>query len=93
MAHLIYFLSGSAVLGIVAHALATFPTPKNAYGQWVLGVLKYTVGQRISAMNSFNGMQSEVTAVTDVQKQKLADGYSMRVMKTPEGVLKPTETA
>jgi hypothetical protein len=74
---------------LLAHAVTTFPTPKNAYGQWLLGVVKWIVGQRISGVNAFNGYQTEVTAVTDAQKRALQNGSTMEVVKTDEGILKP----
>ena|ERR1700688_3857471 len=83
------FLSGATALGIVAHAVATFPTPKNQYGQWALGIVKYVVGQRVTAVNAFNGIQSEVTAVTTQQKESLLDGSHMVVTKDAKGMLKP----
>lgn len=48
-------LTGATVFGIVAHMVNTFPTPKNQYGQWALGVVKFAVGQRISALNAMRG--------------------------------------
>ena len=56
-------LAGATALGIVAHMVNTFPTPKNKYGAWFLGVVQYTVGQRIAAMNTVKGQQSVVTSV------------------------------
>ncbi len=49
------FLMGATLLGIIAHSVNTFPTPKNQYGQWFLGIVKFAVGQRISAMNALRG--------------------------------------
>lgn len=49
------FLYGATVLAIIAHAVNTFPTPGNAYGQWFLGIIKFAVGQRVSAMNAIRG--------------------------------------
>ena len=82
-------LTGATGFAFVAHMVNTAPTPKNAWLQWALGGIKWLVGQRVSAMNAFNGMQSEVTAVTDAQKTALANGSTMKVVKTPAGVLKP----
>ena len=87
----INFISGGLAVAFVAHAVTTFPTPKNIYGQWFLGCIKWLVGQRISAQNAFNGMQTEVTAVTTAQKNALANGSTMEVGKSPNGILKPTE--
>ena len=79
--HLVVFLAGSTALGIVSHMVSTFPTPKNVYGQWFLGTIKFIVGQRISALNAVQGMQSEVMAVTNDQKAALANGSSLMVVK------------
>lgn len=61
--HAVTFFSGMTFLGIVAHAVNTFPTPASQYGQWFLGIVKYAVGQRISAMNAFKGNDTMVVAV------------------------------
>lgn len=82
MQHLLIFLSGSTALGIVAHAVNTFPTPKNIYGQWFLGLVKYVVGQRISATNAFNGLQTATVPITDEEKQALKNGSVLKVVKT-----------
>ncbi len=84
-------LAGATFIGIVAHAVNSFPTPKNPYGQWFLGVIKYAVGQRVSAVNAFAGLQTEATAVTTEQKAALSSGSKMEVIKTPEGILKPVD--
>ena len=89
MQHILIFLSGSTALGVLAHAVNTFPTPENKYGQWVLGTIKYAVGQRASAANAIAGNQTEVIAVTNEQQTALAAGNTIEVSKT-DGVLKPT---
>lgn len=61
--HLSIFLAGSTALGLVAHAVNTFPTPSNPYGQWLLGIIKFAVGQRQSAMNAMRGNDTAVVAV------------------------------
>jgi hypothetical protein len=43
------FLSGSVVIGIIAHAVNTFPMPTSPIGRWFLGVIQYAVGQREQA--------------------------------------------
>jgi hypothetical protein len=83
--------AGATMLGILAHAVNTAPTPQNAWGQWILGIVKYIVGQRVSAANAFAGFQTEATAVTNAQKAALACGSTMEVVKS-DGVLKPLET-
>jgi hypothetical protein len=64
----ITFFAGSAFLGIVAHAVNTFPTPVNPYGAWLLGVIQFAVGQRVAAANTFKGLQTMATGMTTVDK-------------------------
>lgn len=52
---LLVFISGSTFVGIVAHAVNTFPMPKSAIGRWFLGVIQYTVGQRLQGQSTMNG--------------------------------------
>lgn len=52
--HVFFFLSGSTFIGIVGHAVNTFPMPKSAIGRWFLGVLQYAVGQRLQGYNTMN---------------------------------------
>lgn len=87
--YVIAFLAGSTFLGIIAHAVTTFPTPKNVYGQWLLGLIKYIVGQRISAQNAFKGYQTEVTAVTREQKEALNNGSTLAFL--PPGWVTPSK--
>lgn len=63
-------LTGVTLTAIVAHAVNTFPTPVNTYGQWVLGVIKFIVGQRLSAMNAFRGSDTVTFAVPQGQNKK-----------------------
>lgn len=65
------FFSGAAGFGLLAHAVTTFPTPVNKYGAWLLGVIQWTVGQRIAAANTFQGLQTITTGVTTLQKEEL----------------------
>ena len=57
------FLMGATLLGIIAHGVNSFPTPKNVYGQWFLGIIKFAVGQRLSAMNVMQGKDTVSIAV------------------------------
>jgi hypothetical protein len=50
--HIVMFLSGSTAMGIVAHIVQTFPTPKNKYWAWLVGSIQYAVGQRERAENT-----------------------------------------
>jgi len=61
--HIGLVAGGATALGIVAHAVNTFPTPNNPYGAWLLGVIQFAVGQRIASRNTFNGMQTGTFAV------------------------------
>lgn len=61
--HTVTFLAGSTAMGIVGNAVNSFPVPENKYGQWFLGVIKYAVGQRISAMNAFQGKDTVIASV------------------------------
>lgn len=61
--HLIVFVAGGTALGIVAHAVNTFPTPRNPYGAWLLGVVQFAVGQRVAAMNTLKGQDTVTTGV------------------------------
>lgn len=77
--HILLFLSGSTALGLVAHAVNTFPTPQNKYGAWFLGLIQFMVGQRVAAKNTFSGMdtmavpvakEAVAIAVTTLEKPK-----------------------
>lgn len=60
--HVEFLFSGATVVALVAHAVNTFPTPGNVYGQWLLGVIKFAVGQRQGALNAFQGNDTVVAA-------------------------------
>lgn len=90
--HIVLFLSGATAMGIIGNAVNTFPTPKNVYGAWLLGVIKYAVGQRITGANAFKGLQSEVTAMTENQQATLNSGTVVKIVKTngePSKVVEP----
>lgn len=53
-------LTGATAVGIVAHAVNSFPTPTNKYGSWLLGVIQFAVGQRYVGQNTIQGQQSKV---------------------------------
>lgn len=61
--HIVLLMSGATMLGIVAHAVNTFPTPKNPYGAWLLGVVQFTVGQRVVAKNTLQGKDTMAVGV------------------------------
>jgi len=56
-------LGGGAFLwGALGHAVSTFPTPTNVYGQWVLGTAQWLVGQRVQAQQTISG-QANIAAM------------------------------
>ena len=61
--HVELLFSGATALALVGHAVNSFPTPQNIYGQWLLGVIKFAVGQRISAVNAINGQDTAAITV------------------------------
>jgi len=61
--HVEFLFSGATALALVGHAVNSFPTPKNVYGQWLLGVIKFAVGQRLSAMNAMSGQDTAAIPV------------------------------
>jgi len=54
---------GATGLGIIGHAVNTFPVPKNQYGAWMLGVIQFAVGQRVAAKNTLNGKDSKIIPI------------------------------
>ncbi len=92
--HFEFLFSGATLMGLAGHAVNTFPTPKNVYGQWLLGVVKFAVGQRISAMNAFQGHDTAVIAVPQGSGGGIGTSQAARSMKTditPEGITTETE--
>lgn len=75
-------------MGLAGHAVNTFPTPENKYGQWLLGVIKFAVGQRISALNAFQGKDTMVVAVPQGTGSGLAHASEMATSHTE---VTPTE--
>lgn len=63
--HTTIFLAGSTALGIVAHAVNTFPTPSSPFGKWLLGIVQFVVGQRMQAQQNIQ-MSSDQAAVNKV---------------------------
>lgn len=62
------FVSGSVFLGLIAHAVNTFPTPTNRYAAWFLGVIQWFVGQRTVASNTLQGLQTDIIGVKTEKK-------------------------
>ena len=87
--HFITAFAGATAMGLLAHAVNTFPTPSNLYGQWVLGCIKFAVGQRISAMNAFRGNDTVVVSVP--QGTGLGHLASSSQVTTSHTELTPTE--
>lgn len=61
--HISIALTSASAVGIVAHAVQSFPTPKNAYASWLLGVLQFAVGQRERALNTLNGADTKTESI------------------------------
>lgn len=53
--HASIFLAGSTALGLIGHAVNTFPVPDSAIAKWILGVVQFAVGQRLQATQTRNG--------------------------------------
>lgn len=62
-------------MGLLGHAVNTFPTPDNKYGRWLLGVIQWGVGQRIAAGNTFQGKDSTIVA-TPISDRTAKNGGS-----------------
>lgn len=69
--HVVLFCSGifggATGIGILAHMVQTFPTPKNIYWAWFLGCLQYAVGQRYRALNTMQGQDTITTGINPPQ--------------------------
>ena len=57
MNHLVEFLSGAAVWGVLAHLAQTFPVPDNKYAKWALSGIQFALANR----NKFDDLQREST--------------------------------
>lgn len=73
------FIYGATFFGIIAHAVNTFPTPGNVYGQWMLGIIKFVVGQRISAMNAIRGNDTVTVSVPQGTGAGIQQSSNMQV--------------
>ncbi len=47
----------------IAYAVNTMPTPEGRWGQWALGIVKFAVAQKYSAMNAIKGQDTLIAAV------------------------------
>ena len=56
--HLTVFFAGATGMGLLAHAVNTFPPPENAYAKWLLGTIQWLVGQRMQSQRTFSGDMS-----------------------------------
>ncbi len=56
-------VGGVTIWGVIAYAVNTAPTPEGRWGQWFLGIIKFAVGQYISAQNAIRGQDTLVAAV------------------------------
>jgi hypothetical protein len=85
--HVAIFLSGSTFIGILGHAVNTFPMPKSAIGRWFLGVIQYAVGQRMQSTFTLNGGGSAQAAM-DTAVSKVTAKVADAVVKDNIGPLK-----
>jgi hypothetical protein len=76
------FLTGAQFASFLGHLVNQIETPKSEIGRLLLWSTKYWVGQRLSAMNALNGMQTATVAVTTEQKALLANGSSLKITPT-----------
>lgn len=67
------FISGSTFIGVVAHAVNTFPMPKTAIGRWFLGVIQYAVGQRLQGQSTMDGGGTLRAALDTAIERKTAN--------------------
>lgn len=92
--HVEMFFAGSTALGLVGHAVNSFPTPENKYGQWLLGCIKFAVGQRQSAMNAIRGNDTVVSAVPQGTGNGTGSAVKTETTKTnitPDAITTETE--
>ena len=47
-------LGGVTAMGILAHAVNTFPQPSSPMGKWILGCVQFAVGQRLQAQTTMS---------------------------------------
>ena len=52
VAHWDDMVLGATVIGILSHAVNSFPPPSNKYGLWLLSTIQYIVGQRAQAIQT-----------------------------------------
>ena len=57
--------TGVGGISAIGHIVNTFPTPKNVYGQWLLGSLQYIVGQRVQAQQTASGQANVMSMAKD----------------------------
>src|SRR5438552_17542148 len=55
--------SAVTVWNIIAYAVNSMPTPSGVWGQWALGIIKFAVGQKLSAINAIRGQDTVIAAV------------------------------
>jgi hypothetical protein len=56
-------LASSTATALIGHAVNTFPTPINRYGQWFIGVIQFAIGQRVAAQNTLQGNATVAQAI------------------------------
>ncbi len=82
------FLGGSTAIGIIGHAVSTFPTPKSPLGQWFLGVIQFIVGQRLQAKQTIGGQEN----VNLLATQAINPPAKIEVIAEPVKKIDPNES-
>lgn len=82
---LLFVAAGSMqFVSFLGHLVDQIETPKSQTGRLLLWSIKWWVGQRLSAVNAKNGMQTAMMPITDEQKTALQNGSELRVVKKSE---------
>lgn len=77
------FLSGATAIGIIAHAVNTFPMPQSKYGQWFLALVQYVVGQKDKSQQTTNTARWK----TMVEQNKIESDFKERNTASKEPFL------
>lgn len=85
--NVLLFISGSTFIGVVAHAVNTFPMPKTAIGRWFLGVIQYAVGQRLQGQSTMDGGGTLRAALDSVVERRAAK--TAEIIVKNEDLVKP----
>lgn len=65
-------IASSTATAIIGHAVNTFPTPVNRYGQWFIGVIQFAVGQRVASANTLQGNATIASSMPAAEAKALS---------------------